>query len=165
MKHFKQQGTSHIWEWTEADSGELTITAGCFTGSLDELAKRIGSEQVDERCALIQKALKSLGRSEKVSVVSAGFGDGDGRGDGYGDGRGRGDGYADGDGDGFGDGRGDGRGNGRGRGFGAGHAYGRGDGFVRGVGFGQGYGHGDGCGGGNGKGCGASGDLKKIVVK
>jgi hypothetical protein len=176
MKKFEQQGTTHLWEWVESDSGELTVTAGCFTGSLRRLVERIGNDKVEDRVALIRNALKALGRREEVSAVSAGYGYGNGRGNEYGNGTGHGygNGQGDGIGEGYGQGDGDGGGNGYGNGYGhgnvtcedeygqgSGHANGHGYGFGQGSGFGYGYGFGDDSGHGYGFGFDVS---RKIVV-
>jgi hypothetical protein len=187
MKKYVQKGTNHRWEWTESDSGELTITAGYFTGSLNQLVERIagiGGNQVDKSCALIRDALKALGRSEEVSAVFGGYGygygsgseqgygagcghgDGCGRGDGYGIGRGNGDGArrGRGNGNGNGDGSGNGRGSGEGDGNGNGKGRGNGDGYGYGYGNGQGDGNGQGQGDGSGKFYGGY-IFKKLVIK
>jgi hypothetical protein len=139
MKRFAHKGTAHRWEWTEADSGKLTITAGCFSGSLEQLVEQIGADKVEVRCFLISKALTALGRREKVSVIGDGSGNGSvaGRGDGKGCGWGYAEGY------GYGCGNGCGCGNGRGNGWG--YGIGNGQGFGDGSGYGRGKGYGSGC--------------------
>jgi hypothetical protein len=161
MKKFVQKGTSHRWEWTESYSGELTITAGCFTGSLNQLVERIesiGGWQLDEHVALIQDALRALGRSEEVSAVFVGHGRGSGSGSGREQDCGCG---------------GDGAGNGAGNGDGQGQYYGNGDGYGGcGLGYGLADGDGDGYGYGDGQGKGDGAVkfyepyiFKKLIVK